>query len=211
VEVLVLPFAAQAYLSHEPLVAAAWIGLAVKTDGAAVAGGGITESLILAKAAAGGIHYQPGWLLGTTATVKVFIDVFIGVWAFLLAYIWTRHIEPRRPGDALRAGEIWERFPKFVLGFVATFLLVLVIGLRSSPGMLQTLNAAMDQANVFRQLFFILTFFSIGVMADLRVLWREGIGRLATVYVVALFGFVIWAGLFISWIFFGGLKPPIVG
>jgi uncharacterized membrane protein YadS len=60
VEVLILPVLAVTYLSSEPLVAAAWMGLAIKTDGAAVAGGGITEALILSKAAAGGIRYQPG-------------------------------------------------------------------------------------------------------------------------------------------------------
>jgi hypothetical protein len=69
----------------------------------------------------------------------------------------------------------------------------------------------MDQANVFRQLFFVLTFLSIGLMSDLRALWQEGVGRLAAVYVVSLFGFVIWGGLLISWIFFHGLKPPIAG
>src|SRR6185312_7419668 len=72
VEVLILPFLAQHFLWQEPLVAGAWIGLAIKTDGAAVAGGGITESLILAKAAAEGIKYQPGWVLATTTTVKIF-------------------------------------------------------------------------------------------------------------------------------------------
>ena len=54
IEVLVLPFMAQTFMSHEPLVAAAWMGLAVKTDGAALAAGGITQSLIQAKAAAEG-------------------------------------------------------------------------------------------------------------------------------------------------------------
>ena len=68
-------------------MAGAWIGLAIKTDGAAVAGGGITESLIMAKAAAEGIRYQPGWILATTTTVKIFIDIFIGIWAFILGYI----------------------------------------------------------------------------------------------------------------------------
>ena len=92
VEVLILPFIAQTFLSHEPLVAGAWMGLAVKTDGAAVAAGGITESLILAQNAAEGVKYQAGWILGTTATIKVFIDIFIGVWAFVLGYIWTNHI-----------------------------------------------------------------------------------------------------------------------
>jgi uncharacterized membrane protein YadS len=211
VELLILPFAARIFLGDEPLVAAAWMGLAVKTDGAAVASGAITEALLYADAAARGIRYDKGWIVGTTTTIKIFIDIFIGVWAFLLAYIWTRHIEPRRPGDRLRAAEIWERFPKFVLGFALTFLVVLLIGLNSSPIFLRTVNAAMDQANVFRQLFFVLTFFSIGLMSDLRLLWQEGIGRLAAVYVVSLFGFVIWVGLLISWLFFSGLKPPIAG
>ena len=103
VEVLILPFIAQTFLSHEPMVAGAWMGLAVKTDGAAIAAGGITESLILAKAAAEGVKYQPGWILGTTATVKVFIDIFIGVWAFVLGYIWTNHINAdRRQGQGAR-------------------------------------------------------------------------------------------------------------
>jgi len=211
VELLILPFAARALLGDEPLVAGAWMGLAVKTDGAAVASGAITEALLYADALARGIRYDRGWIVGTATTIKIFIDVFIGVWAFILAYIWTRHIEPRRPGDELRGGEMWERFPKFILGFAATFLIVLLIGLYSSPPVLASLNAAMDQANVFRQLFFVLTFFCIGLMADLRVLWQEGIGRLAAVYVVSLFGFVIWAGLLISWIFFSGLKPPLAG
>jgi uncharacterized membrane protein YadS len=211
VELLVLPFAARAFLGDQPLVAAAWMGLAVKTDGAAVASGAITEALIYADAAAQGIRYDKGWIVGTTTTVKIFIDIFIGVWAFILAYVWTRYIEPRRPGDELHWREIWERFPKFVLGFAATFLIILALGLGSGPALLKTLNSAMDQANVFRQLFFVLTFFSIGLMADLRVLWQEGIGRLAAVYVVCLFGFVIWAGLIISWIFFSGMKPPLAG
>jgi hypothetical protein len=41
----------------------------------------------MAKAAAEGVKYQPGWILATTATVKIFIDIFIGVWAFILGYI----------------------------------------------------------------------------------------------------------------------------
>ena len=112
VEVLILPFIAQAFLAHEPLVAGAWMGLAVKTDGAAVAAGGITKSLILAKNAAEGVNYQPGWILGTAATIKVFIDIFIGIWAFVLGYIWTNHINVTRDQDKAKLWEIWERFPK---------------------------------------------------------------------------------------------------
>jgi len=119
VEVLILPWIATAFLAHEPLVAASWMGLAVKTDGAAIAAGGITEALILSKNAAEGVNYQAGWILGTTAAVKIFIDIFIGIWAFLLAYIWTNHINVTR--DKAKASEIWQRFPKFIIGFVVTF------------------------------------------------------------------------------------------
>ncbi|HWX57682.1 putative sulfate exporter family transporter [Bradyrhizobium sp.] len=207
VEILILPFLAQTFLWQEPLVAGAWIGLAVKTDGAAVAGGGITEALIMAKAAAEGIKYQPGWILATTATVKVFIDIFIGIWAFILGYIWTNHIDRR--ADSAKASEIWERFPKFILGFVLVFAVSLFLAVGTTPGIAKALPAAAGEANVFRVIFFILTFFSIGVLSDFKKLWQDGFGKLALVYVVSLFGFVIWVGLLISWLFFGGITPPL--
>lgn len=208
VELIVLPFAAQAFLSHEPMVAAAWMGLAVKTDGAALASGAITEALLMSGAAAQGIKYQAGWILGTTATVKIFIDIFIGIWAFILAWIWTTRVNVR-PGDRARAGEIWERFPKFIVGFLATFVVVLALGLSAGPELAAKLRAAMGEANTFRGIFFVMTFFTIGVMSDFRRLWEEGIGRLAAVYALSLFGFVIWVGLAISFLFFAGVKPPL--
>src|SRR5208282_3297927 len=211
IEVLILPAIAQAFISHEPLVAAAWMGLAVKTDGAAVAAGGITQSLIQAKAAAEGINYQPGWMLAVTATVKVFIDVFIGVWAFILAYIWTNHINPRPGAEKARAVEIWRRFPKFILGFVATFAIALALALGTPASASGKLAAAIGEANVLRVIFFTLTFLSIGVMSNFRKLWEDGLGKLAAVYFVSLFGFVIWVGLLISWLFFSGVKPPLAG
>jgi len=207
VEVLLLPFLAQTFLSHEPLVAGAWMGLAVKTDGAAVAAGAITESLILAQNAAEGIKYQPGWILGTAATIKVFIDIFIGIWAFVLGYIWTNHIN--RTSDKASVREIWERFPKFVIGFVLTFAIGLYLALATPANIATKVPAAMGEANTIRVVFFILTFFSIGVLSNFKKLWQEGIGRLAAVYVVSLFGFVIWVGLLISWLFFSGVKPPL--
>jgi len=207
VEVLILPFLAQHFLAHEPLVAGAWMGLAVKTDGAAVAAGAITESLILAQNAAEGVKFQPGWILGTTATIKVFIDIFIGIWAFVLGYIWTNHIN--RTSDKANIREIWERFPKFVLGFVITFIVGLYLALATPADIATKVPAAMGEANTLRVVFFILTFFSIGVLSNFKKLWQEGIGKLAAVYVLSLFGFVIWVGLLISWLFFAGVKPPL--
>jgi uncharacterized membrane protein YadS len=265
VELLLLPFLAQTFLWKEPLVAGAWMGLAVKTDGAATAAGAVTDALILAKAAANGVVYEKDWILNTATTIKVFIDIFIGLWAFVLAYIWANHIE-KREGDKVRAAEIWQRFPKFIIGYVLTFGLFLALGL-AFPALVrsettvpvtrevkvtdpltgkerlekvpvmkevskldpltgkstlvvvaETTKAiktgparnSTDEANIFRVMFFCLTFFTIGVISNLRKLWEEGIGRLAAVYAVGLFGFIIWFGLIVSWVFFGGVHPPII-
>lgn len=209
-ELLLLPFAAQHFLSHEPMVAGAWMGLAVKTDGAAVASGAITDALIRAKVlAASGVAYKEGWMTMTATTVKVFIDVFIGIWSFVLAVIWCTRIEPRT-GDRVRAVEIWQRFPKFILGYVLTFGILLAFCLNAKDH-LASAKLVTAGTDLFRVLFFVLTFFTIGVATNFRKLWEEGIGRLAAVYVVCLFGFIIWIGLAISWLFFHGVKPPLAG
>jgi hypothetical protein len=62
---------------------------------------------------------------------------------------------------------------------------------------------------LLRVIFFVLTFFSIGAMSNFRQLWQDGFGKLAAVYLVSLFGFVVWAGFVISWLFFAGVKPPL--
>ena len=268
VELIILPFLAQTTLWQEPMVAGAWMGLAVKTDGAAVASGGITDALIRAKAfTAGGVQYEEGWMTMAATTTKIFIDVFIGVWAFILAIIWCAKIECK-PGEKVRASEIWSRFPKFVIGYVLTFLIMLAVTLpnakafapvdkeikglnkeivatekqlptitdpaqqavlgdkiKASKDKIKELesqikepkktianaNASTGESNIFRVLFFVLTFFAIGVVSNFKKLWEEGIGKLAAVYVLCLFGFIIWIGLVISWIFFHGVKPPVIG
>ena len=268
VELLVLPFFAEHFLYKEPMVAGAWMGLAVKTDGAAVASGALADSLVRAKALmVDGVNYKEGWITTAATTVKVFIDVFIGIWAFILAIIWCSAIESR-PGEKFRPGQIWERFPKFVIGYVLTFAVILWICAPASKNItaigdqvsalakqisteearlaarpeeaaaadlrdnivkdkreLASLNRDLDeskkimtraksatgQANIFRVLFFTLTFFTIGLVSNFKRLWEEGIGKLAAVYLISLFGFIIWIGLLISWIFFHGVKPPLAG
>ncbi len=210
VELLVLPFAAREFLYEQPMVAGAWMGLAVKTDGAAVAAGAVTDSLIRTKVeAVDGVRYKEGWIMGTATTVKVFIDVFIGIWSCILAAIWCTCIEGKRGGKVPFA-DIWDRFPKFVFGYLITFVAVLLIVL-FAPASIGKVKTAMGEANGFRGIFFCMTFFSIGVVSNFKRLWEEGIGRLAAVYVVCLFGFIIWIGLLISWMFFYGVKPPVIG
>lgn len=267
VEMIILPFFAQSFLWQEPLVAGAWMGLAVKTDGGAVASGAITDALIRAKALdMEGVRYQEGWITMTATTVKMFIDIFIGIWAFILAIIWCTKIECK-PGEKVQAVEIWHRFPKFVIGYAMTFFILLMICFPASTAMtpvnkeidtikkelsalekqvpvttdaavLAELNdkikagkdkikglndqikepkatiaaakSATGSGNIFRVMFFVLTFFTIGVVSNFKKLWEEGIGKLAAVYILCLFGFIIWVGLFISWLFFHGVKPPVI-
>jgi hypothetical protein len=183
------------------------MGLAVKTDGAAVASGAITEALVYARAAREGVVYPAGFMVLTTTTVKVFIDIFIGIWALVLGLIWVWKVDPR-PGEKLPVREVGRRFPKFVLGYFVLFCVVLFLSLRS-PGLLPGLKTATGESDLFRSIFFAMTFFTIGLGANFKRLWAEGIGRLALVYAVSLFGFIIWIGLVISWLFFHGAHPPL--
>jgi len=267
VEMIILPLVAKVFLWHEPLVAGAWMGLAVKSDGGAIASGAVVDSLIRAQAMdMEGINYAEGWITMTATTVKMFIDIFIGVWAVILAYIWCAKIECK-PGQKVGLLEVWNRFPKFVLGYILTFVILLTIcwptakmlspienelsGIKvevssltkqisaskdptataslqekltqakarekqlndeakAPKKQLSVAKSAIAQGDVFRTMFFVLCFFTIGVISNFKKLMEEGIGRLAAVYCISLFGFIIWVGLAISWLFFHGVKPPIL-
>ncbi|OQX19586.1 MAG: hypothetical protein BWK76_04010 [Desulfobulbaceae bacterium A2] len=267
VEMIILPFAAKYFLWQEPLVAGAWMGLAVKSDGGAIASGAIADALIRGQAMdMANINYAEGWVTMTATTVKMFIDIFIGIWAFLLAYIWCAKIDCKA-GQKVDPVEIWHRFPKFVIGYVLTFVILLTVcwpaaktkgplekemqelkvqitslekqvgnskdeavlarvkaelasakeregvikkDLKGPLTTIKTAKSAIAQGDVFRGLFFLLCFFTIGLVSNFKKLMEEGIGKLAAVYVVCLFGFIIWVGLLISWLFFHGVKPPII-
>ncbi len=209
VELVIIPFAAQAWLYKEPMVAGAWMGLAIKTDGAAAASGAVTDALIRAKAlSVQGINYEKDWILTAGVTTKIFIDIFIGIWAFVLAIVWVYGIE-KKPGVKVPKMEIWYRFPKFVIGYFFTFLFVAALGLSVSK-LVPSLKEGISGTNSLRQLFFALTFFSIGVISNFASLRKEGMGKLALVYLLCLFGFIIWVGLLISFLFFHGILPPII-
>jgi hypothetical protein len=89
-------------------------------------------------------------------------------------------------------------------------VITLALALWTNAGSSGQLTAAIGEANGLRVIFFVLTFFSIGVMSNFRQLWQEGFAKLAAVYLVSLFGFVVWVGFVISWLFFAGVKPPLV-
>ena len=103
------------------------------------------------------------------------------------------------------------RTKAFWIGILSfPIILILSIGL-STTDLVPKVKSAMGEANIFRGLFFSMTFLTIGVVSNFKKLWEEGIARLAAVYVICLFGFIIWVGLLISWLFFHGVKPPVIG
>lgn len=209
IEMLVLPFIASHFLYGEPMVAGGWMGLAVKSDGGAIASGAIADSLIRAKALEMmGVNWQSGWVTMVTTTVKIFIDVFIGVWSLVLAWVWTAKFDKTNGERTMHFGDVLARFPRFVLGYLLTFLIMLLICVHAewqAQG-----KSVISALGPLRTIFFTLTFFTIGMVSNFRKLMEEGIGKLAVVYVVCLFGFIIWLGLFISWLFFHGMTPPVV-
>ncbi len=215
VELLILPFAAAYFLPSEPMVAGSWLGLVVKSDGGAVASGAIADTLIRNSALQQfGINYQEGWILMATTTSKVFIDVFIGVWSFILAIVWSvYHLNSRSAATdtnvKISKREIWDRFPKFIIGFVASLVIMFLAGY-ANPDIVSTAKAGAGQANLLRAVFFGFCFFSIGLVTNVRKLWNAGLGRVVGVYAVALIGFIIWVGLFISYIFYHGIVPPTI-
>lgn len=104
-------------------------------------------------------------------------DMFVGVWAFLVAILSVTVWEKKSASESERVNyrEIWQRFPKFILGFfIASILTTIVIA---------NLNATMasDYENVLKFLknlrgwFFTLTFLSIGLTTRFKDLTAVGV------------------------------------
>ncbi len=180
VELLILPFAAQHFLSHQPMVAGAWMGLAVKTDGAAVASGAITDALIRAKAAADG-HQLQAWLdYGCRRDgegLHRHLHRRMGVRAGL-GVVGQDRQEPRTRRQGQGEGDLaaLPQVRAWLCGDVPDRAGDRHFRAQGSSG---KVKGAMGQANIFRGIFFVMTFFSIGVVSNFRKLWEEGIGRLA--------------------------------
>lgn len=140
---------------------------------------------------------------------KIWIDIFIGVWAFLLALIWVYKVE-RAPGRAaVGPSEIWHRFPKFVIGYLITWFVYLGIAVLTPALIEAAMVGAETVQSPMRKMMFMLTFVSIGVITDFRRL--EGMGRMAILYAVGLVFVILPIGYLVAWIFHYGMMPPSAG
>jgi uncharacterized membrane protein YadS len=86
----------------------------------------------LAKHAENAIAGAPEASLQAFTLMKVVgRDIWIGIWAFVLAIVATTRWDRDEPGAVktqTTAREIWTRFPKFVIGFLIASALVTWIG-----------------------------------------------------------------------------------
>jgi uncharacterized membrane protein YadS len=209
IELLVLPGVYALLFPDQPIVNGAAMGMTVKTDGADAAAGALLDELMVSRhLQATGVQWQAGWILSASVLTKLWIDVFIGIWSFLLALVWVYKVEKRQGQVTIGASEIWFRFPKFVLGYLIAWLSYLAIA-SSFPeqgDVLGTGTGALQSP--MRHMMFMLTFVAIGVITDFSKL--KGMGRLALLYAVALALVIAPIAYAVAYIFHRGLTPPVV-
>ncbi|MBV8464465.1 MAG: putative sulfate exporter family transporter [Burkholderiales bacterium] len=120
VMIFALPFASHAL--HLPTgVAGAWIGTSEFADAAGIAAAQ-TYGGYAGQDGIAGTGDQAVWAF--TLMKVVGRDAWIGIWAFVLAIVSITRWDEADSGRKADAGEIWRRFPKFVLGFLAASLIV---------------------------------------------------------------------------------------
>jgi len=134
----------------------AWMGGTIDATGAVAAAGAFLSDRALYVA----------------ATVKMIQNVLIGVIAFCVAVYWCARVECE-PGQKVPFIEVWHRFPKFVLGFIAASIVfsLLYEGLgKDAAHVLIDKGALAGMSKIFRGWFFCLAFSSIGLATNFREL-----------------------------------------
>ncbi len=169
-----------------------WMGLSEAVGGAWLGGTLDTSGSVLAATE----------LVGETATktgtvVKLSQNVLIGIAAFAISLWWTmrdRRTNPDAPRPSL--GMIWERFPKFVLGFVAASL---IFSFLLSPELAKACDKPLKG---LRELWFAAGFVCIGLETRFGDLARLGGGRPALAFLGGQAANIIWT-LILSLLLFG--------
>lgn len=209
IELVVIPPVFTATMINQPIVAGAAMGMSIKTDGADAAAGAIMDEMMRNKKMnMDGVQWEEGYITTSAIMTKIWIDMFIGIWAFVLAMIWIYKID-KTPGETVMRSEIWHRFPKFVIGyFLAWFLYLGILFARPDLGDLAKIGAVPVEKGM-RTLFFMLTFLSIGIITDFKKLTEAKFGKMVLLYVIALFAFIIPVAIVIAWIFHHGMAVPV--
>jgi uncharacterized integral membrane protein (TIGR00698 family) len=140
-------------MDMHPVLGGAWIGGTIDATGAVVA--------------AGAFLGQTGMFVA--ATIKMIQNVMIGVIAFGVAVYWCAKVDCA-PGQSVSKMEIWYRFPKFVLGFIAASIIfsAIIVAMGSAGNVMIDQGVLRGFSAPLREWFFILAFASIGLSSNFR-------------------------------------------
>ena len=170
-------------VSMPDAVAGAWLGGTLDTSGSVVAAGALISDLAMKVG----------------VTVKMSQNVLIGLAAFILSVVWT--LKGAAVGEKPSLLEIWYRFPKFVLGFLASSLL---FSFALSEATIKAISRPLQNLEVW---WFALAFTSIGLETRFMDLAKLGGGKPAVAFLVAQGFNVIWT-LILAYLLFGGILFP---
>ncbi len=174
---VITPLIAGALNMPEP-IAGAWFGGNVDTT-AAVVGAGTIYGETAQKIA---------------SIVKQTQNALIGVVAFLLALYFSVVVEGNKERPSV--GVIWQRFPKFVLGFIVASLLFTFGVLAKDPS--AAIKGMKDWA-------FCLAFVCMGLELSVAQFKKMGWRPVIVYLIVTLFNTLLALG--VSWLIFGWLFP----
>lgn len=173
------------------MVGGAWIGGTVDSTGA----------VVLAGEALGPIGGQ------VAALVKMIQNVLIGLIAFAIAIFFATKVEKDESGPSVGAGEIWHRFPKFILGFIGMSILF-SFGIEPIIGAAETKDL-LSYMSGWKGWCFCMAFVCIGLESNFKEMaeYVQG-GKPLWLYVVGQ-SFNLVLTLLIAWLLLSGLIFPI--
>jgi len=176
--IIIMPMIA-GILGLSQAVAGAWIGGSIFNTGAVVA-----SSSIYGNAA-----------MQTASVLKMTKNAFIGIIAFVLSVWWTAGKKKGIEKPSPRV--IWDRFPKFVLGFVVVSLLFSFV----LPGMGFNIATILASTKGMREWLFSMLYVGIGINMDIRTFVKLGGGKPLIVF-VATTVFALVVSLITAMVFF---------
>jgi uncharacterized membrane protein YadS len=184
------------FFGMNDILGGAWMGGTIDSTGAVVAAGSML-----------GDNAEK-----VAAVVKMIQNVLIGLLAFCVAIYWCCSVE-RDPGGARpKVIEIWRRFPKFVIGFVAASVVFSFIVVPAMNGDFKLVESSFIKpiSKTLRGWFFCLAFVSIGLESNFKDLAgrMEG-GKPMTLYVVGQ-SFNLILTLLIAWLAFMVFFPNAI-
>lgn len=183
-----MPMAIKA-VGMNAIVGGAWMGGTIDATGAVVAAGSM-------------LGPEPEKV---AAVVKMIQNVLIGVVAFIVAVLWVARVERDVSGPKPTPMEIWYRFPKFIVGFVAASLVFSFI-LVPSMGMAAVEKNIIGAATkTLRGWLFCLAFVSIGLESNFRELAKQMAGGKPIILYIIGQSFNLVLTLIMAYLAFGGI------